>query len=98
MIRSGLNEYFLLFGLNGLFAESLTFGWQHWNEFALWIFVYGLMIYLPAYTAPAERGASPPRIWHGALAFLLPLLIGIPWAWLINIIFPEHPPIHFPPF
>jgi hypothetical protein len=55
---------FLLFGLDGLFAESLTFGWQHLSEFALWIPVYGLMIYLPAYTIPAERGAKLPNLWH----------------------------------
>ena len=88
---------FLLFGLNGLLAESLTFGWQHLNEFALWIFVYGLMVFLPAYTIPAERSAKPPNLWHGTVAFVLPLLIGIPWAALINLIFPEHPPIHFSP-
>lgn len=88
---------FLLFGLNGLFGESLTFGWQHLSEFAMWIFVYGLMVYLPAYTIPAERGAQPPRIWHGVLAFALPLLVGIPWAGLVNLIFYGHPPIHFPP-
>ncbi len=88
---------FLLFGLNGLFAESLSFGWQNLNQFAMWIFVYGLMVYLPAYTIPAERGAQHPKLWHGALAFILPLLIGIPWAILVNLIFPDHPAIHFPP-
>lgn len=88
---------FLLFGLNGLFAESLSFGLQHLGEFALWIFVYGLMIYLPAYTIPAERGAQRPRLWHGLLALILPLVIGIPWALLIQFIFPNHPSIHFPP-
>ena len=30
---------FLLTGLNGLLAETLTFGLQHLSEFALWIFV-----------------------------------------------------------
>lgn len=88
---------FLLFGLDGLFAESLTFGWQHLNEFALWIFVYGLMVYLPAYMIPAERGAKSPKIWHGALAFVLPFLIGIPWAFVIGLILRGHPSIHFPP-
>ncbi|MBI3738418.1 MAG: hypothetical protein HY258_05170, partial [Chloroflexi bacterium] len=48
---------FLLTGLNGLLAETLTFGLQHLSEFGLWIFVYGLMTYLPAYTIPPERGA-----------------------------------------
>ena len=88
---------FLLFGLNGLLAESLTFGWQNLSQFALWIFVYGLMIYLPAYTIPAERGAQHPKLWHITLAFILPFLIGIPWAIIVNLIFPDHPAIHFPP-
>jgi hypothetical protein len=88
---------FLLFGLNGLIAESITFGLQNLNQFALWIFVYGLMVYLPAYTIPLERGAQPPQAWHGALAFILPFLIGVPWAIVINLIFPNHPAIHFPP-
>jgi hypothetical protein len=88
---------FLLFGLDGLLAESLTFGWQHLNEFALWIPVYGLMVYLPAYTVPAERGAKPPNLWHGLLAFALPFVIGIPWAALVGLILRGHPSIHFPP-
>lgn len=88
---------FLLFGLDGLVAEWLTFGWQHLNEFALWIFVYGLMVYLPAYTVPAERGATRPNIWHGALAIVLPFVSGIPWTVLVHLMFPTHPAIHFPP-
>lgn len=88
---------FLLFGLDGLFAESLTFGWQHLYEFALWIPVYGLMIYLPAYTVPADRGAMPPKPWHGALALVLPYIIGIPWAAVVGLILCGHPAIHFPP-
>jgi hypothetical protein len=88
---------FLLTGLNGLFAESITFGWQNLSQFALWIFVYGLMVYLPAYTIPTERGVQPPKLWHGVLAFFLPLAVGIPWAALVNLAFPNHPDIHFPP-
>ena len=88
---------FLLFGLNGVFAETLTFGWGNLNQAALWIFVYGLMIYLPAYTVPEERSARRPNLLHGLFAFLLPLLLGIPWAILINLLFPDHPAIHFPP-
>ncbi len=88
---------FLLFGLNGLLAETISFGAQNLSQFAMWIFVYGLMIFLPAYTIPAERNAHPPKIWHGALAFILPFLVAIPWAIFINLIFPDHPSIHFPP-
>ncbi len=88
---------FLLFGLNGLLAETISFGTQNLVQFSMWIFVYGLMIYLPAYTIPAERGALPPKFRHGILAFVLPFLIGVPWAILVNLIFPNHPSIHFPP-
>lgn len=87
---------FLLTGLNGLLAESLTFGWRHLSEFGLWIFVYGLMTFLPAYTIPAERGAQPPKLWHGLLAFVLPFIFSIPWAVSIHFMFPNHPDIHFP--
>jgi hypothetical protein len=88
---------FLLTGLNGLLAETLTFGLVHLSEFGLWIFVYGLMTYLPAYTIPAERGARPPKLWHGLLAFVMPFLFSVPWALLIHLTFPNHPDIHFPP-
>jgi hypothetical protein len=92
-------QVFLLIGLNGLLAESLTFGAQHLREFALWIFVYGLMVYLPAYSLPpaAARGAKPPRPWHALLALLLPFILSIPWALLIHLVSPDHPDIHFPP-
>ena len=88
---------FLLIGFNGLLAETLTFGLQHLSEFGLWIFVYGLMIFLPAYTVPQDRGALPPKFKHFLLAFILPFLCGIPWAILIHLISPNHPDIHFPP-
>ncbi len=88
---------FLLFGLNGIIAESLSFGLQNPIQFAFWVFVYGLMIYLPAYTIPQERGAIAPKFWHGILAFCLPLLAGIVWSIFFNILFPNHPSIHFPP-
>lgn len=88
---------FLLLGLQGLIGESIAFGAQNLSQFAMWIFVYGLMIYLPAYTIPDERGARKPNLLHGMLAFFLPLLCGFLWAILINLIFPDHPSIHFPP-
>jgi hypothetical protein len=89
-------QVFLLTGLNGLLAESLTFGAQHLSEFALWIFVYGLMVYLPAHSLPALRGARPARWYHAPLAVLLPFAFALPWALVIGLFSPNHPDIHFP--
>jgi len=88
---------FFLTGLNGLLAETLTFGLQHLGEFGLWIFVYGLMVYLPAYTVPNDRRVLPPKFRHAFLAFIMPFLFSIPWALTIHLFFPDHPAIHFPP-
>jgi hypothetical protein len=90
---------FLLTGLNGLLAETMTFGSQNLAQFAMWIFVYGLMVYLPAWCVPpaAARGAKQAKAWHLLPAFLLPFVLGVPWALAVNLAFPNHPDIHFPP-
>ena len=90
-------QVFLLFGLTGLLAESLTFGTQHLSEFAMWIFVYGLMVYLPACSVPEARAAVQPRWYHFPIAVLLPFLFGIPLGLLLHFVFPNHPDLHFPP-
>jgi hypothetical protein len=89
---------FLLFGLTGTMAEA-TFGPQHLMEFALWIYVYGLMVYLPAYCIPGERPAREVRWWHYPLAVIVPFLfeVLVPTGLLIKLISPGHPKIHFPP-
>jgi hypothetical protein len=89
---------FLLFGLTGTVAET-TFGIQHLLEFGLWIFVYGLMVYLPACCVPRDRGAHSPRWWHYPLAVFVPFLFIplIPLPLIAGIFFPHHPKIHFPP-
>lgn len=90
---------FILFGLTGLLAETISFGPQNLGNFAFWIFVYGLMVWLPAYCLPAERPARPPRWWAYPLAAVIPFLflplaaLLAPWLWLT----PKHPSIHFPP-
>jgi hypothetical protein len=86
---------FLLFGLTGTLAEAGFGGTQAFAEIAMWIFVYGLMVYLPAYCIPAERGARPPRWWHYPLAVLLPFVFAIPVAGLVGALHPVQ--IHFPP-
>lgn len=92
-------QVFLLFGITGLLAESLTFGLQNLAQFGLWIFVYGLMVYLPAYCVPPDRAARPVRWWHFPLAAFIPLLCVplSPFPWIRFLLFPGHPDIHFPP-
>lgn len=90
---------FVLFGITGLLAETISFGPQNLGNFAMWIFVYGLMVWLPAGWVPADRRAAQPRWWTYPLAVVLPFLflpalfILAPWLWLTA----KHPPIHFPP-
>ena len=88
---------FLLFGLTGTLAETISFGLQSLLNVGLWVFVYGLMIYLPAYTAPpaAERGAKQVRFYHVPLALVFPILCSIPVVLLISQIHPVG--IHFAP-
>lgn len=70
------NEVFLIYGLLGTTAEAGI------NPTALisgfWFFIYGLMIYLPAYSLPKDRGAVKPRPKHYLLAYLVPYLCQIP--------------------
>lgn len=71
----------LLFGLTGALAEATITPWNLVGGF--WVFVYGLMAYLPACTVPPDRGAAPPRWWHSPLAVVLPLLAAAPFVPLV---------------
>lgn len=60
----------------------------------IWIFVYGLMIFLPVYTLPRaeERGALlQPKLYHYILAIFLPLLFMPLFTWIPHVIDPIHP-------
>lgn len=89
------NSVLLLFGITGITGEAMFGGPQAFAEFGLWIFVYGLMVYLPAYTLPEDRGAKPPRWYHYVLAVFFPVILSTPVAMVISTIHPI--PIHFPP-
>ena len=77
-------QVFVLFGISGTLAEC-SFGYEHVREFGLWVFVCGLMVWLPAYCVPSQRSARPPRWWHFPLAVVVPfafeLLVPI---WLLT--------------
>ncbi len=90
---------FLLFGITGLLAETISFGAQNLGNFGMWILVYGLMVWLPAGWVPEDRPAVKPRWWAYPVAVVIPFLftpllfVLAPWLWLTA----KHPTIHFPP-
>ena len=90
---------FVLFGLTGTLAEMSFGGPQHASEFAFWIFVYGLMVYLPCYCVPTERKARAPCWWQYPLAVVVPFLFIplVPLPLIAGWLYPHHPRIHFPP-
>mgnify|MGYP000847688969 CR=1 FL=1 len=84
------SEVLLLFGLNGTLAETLSFGPQNLIQVGMWVWVYGLMAYLPACTIPVDRGARPARWLHWLTAMFLPLIFIVPlvlWLvwWLVRV-------------
>jgi hypothetical protein len=62
-------EVLLLFGLTGSIAEAGINPTSLIGGF--WVFVYALMVYLPACTVPGDRPARRPRWWHYPLAVIL---------------------------
>jgi len=88
-------EVFLLYGLTGTLAETGTFGAQNLGMTGFWVWVYGLMVWLPAYALPRRPAASQPRAWHYLLALILPIVCAIPVALIVMRLHPI--PVHFPP-
>lgn len=79
-------EVMLLFGLTGTLAESIAFGPTQLLGVGIWVYVYGLMVYLPAHSVPVERAAQPvrPRHWLlaigagiGAAVLFVPVVLGL---------------------
>lgn len=75
------NVIFLLFGLLGTIAESFL------NPYAIisgfWFFVYGLMIYLPAYTLPYRDNLKKPKLAVYIVAVLLPIIVSAPISLIV---------------
>lgn len=90
---------FLLFGLTGTLAETISFGPGNLLQAGFWIFVYGLMVYLPAFCVPQDRPTHPLRWWHYPLAVVVPFLFLpiVPLPLIAGLLYPNHPKIHFPP-
>jgi hypothetical protein len=89
---------FLLWGLSGTLLETIAGGPQHCLEIGMWMFVYGLMIYLPAYAIPGDRDVKKPSWWHYPL-FSAGMLLGIiPGGLVATIIKHFRTPHFFPGF
>lgn len=88
-------EVFLLFGLTGTLAETGTFGVQNLAMAGFWVWVYGLMVWLPACALPKRPEAGRPRTWHYLLALILPIACAIPVALIVMRVHPMG--VHFPP-
>ncbi len=91
---------FILFGVTGIFAEMSLAGPQAFLGFAQWIFVYGLMVYIPVYCLPKDRGAKAPKWWQYLTAIPVTFLLASPLLVLIVFVIAgvlHHPSIHFAP-
>jgi hypothetical protein len=77
----------LLYGITGAFSETISFGFANLIGAGLWILVYGLMVYLPAFAVSPVAGVRPPRARHYLLALVLPIICAIPVAVAILLVF-----------
>lgn len=80
------NAVFILFGITGTLSEWIAFGATDPISVVFWVFIYGLMIYLPAYSLPPDRPAKRPRFYHAIYAVIFPLLCSIPVAIVVMLV------------
>jgi len=88
---------FVLFGITGTLAEASFSGPQALGACAMWICVYGLMVWLPAYATPPPRHPWRLRWWMYPLAVFAPFLLEFPWSLLMGLFITPHPKLHFLP-
>jgi hypothetical protein len=77
------SEIMLLFGLTGAIAEATldsAIGLEDFVGVAMWVYVYGLMVYLPALSLPIDRDVRPVRWYVIPVAVVLPLVFIIPFV------------------
>ena len=90
---------FLLFGITGILCEAIINPAGAFFGVAQWIFIYGLMVYLPAYCLPRGRGARAVRWYHYVFAvpaaFLIALPLLLPLLYLIGHILKHPSGAHF---
>lgn len=79
-------EVMLLYGITGVVAETMSFGLQNLGLAGMWVWVYGLMVYLPACTVPVHRGARPLLWWHRPMAVIVPIVAAMPLVPLVVLV------------
>jgi len=84
---------FLIYGIQGITGEAMLSGPSQLME-VFWIFVYGLMVYLPAYCIPTNRKTRKLDAWI-ILYFLVVIISPGPMVAIVSRIHPTA--IHFPP-
>ena len=80
------NWVFLLYGISGVFSEMTLVGFQAIIASGMWIHVYGLFIYLPAYCIPKNREVIKPSWYHYLLTQILPIFFQLPIILLVSYI------------
>jgi hypothetical protein len=76
--RFSPGSVFILWGLTGVLAETISFGLQNLLMTGFWVFVYGLMAWLPAYSVPERCNARPPKWYHYPMAVVVPIALLVP--------------------
>jgi len=76
---------YVLFGITGTLAETLSFGPSNLINIGFWLNIYGLTVYLPSYLIRDEGRLDPP-MWLYLVAILLPLFAAIPIAILVLLV------------
>jgi len=80
----------LMYGLLGWWNEIFFAGFTLSSVlmWGMWVLVYGLMIFLPAYAPPRNVGEVDPRWYHYILAFFSSMLAPIPVAIVVGLLHP----------
>lgn len=73
------SQVFLLYGLTGTVCEAV-FVRPDAILAGYWILIYGLMVYLPAYSMRTPENRIAPRLQHYILAIFLPIILTLPIA------------------
>lgn len=84
----------IMWGIIGVLAEALSGGIQALSSFTSWIFIYGLMVYIPAHIFVNTTRKKPFFLLYPVFIIMI-LFSAITTVWIPNAL--DHPQIHFPP-